>query len=246
MAGAGAGGEGCAQRRVDRPRRHGVWPARLLRQSDRDAELSTAWPRTDCATTVAHDGAVLAHPLLLTRAQPPLLRHGVHYRTSRPAFPATTARIPIREWPAVARCCATTVTALSPSASGTWRPREEPAAGPFDRWPLGRGLRALLRLSGRRHQPVLPGPGVRQPLRRAAEDSRGGLSPDRGPGRQCDPLRRRTTAGQLRRSPSSCTSAPAATHAPHHVPQEWARQVQAARSIDGWDAYREQMFARQK
>jgi arylsulfatase A-like enzyme len=32
--------------------------------------------------------------------------------------------------------------------------------------------------------------------------------------------------------------APGATHAPHHVPAEWAD--------DGWDAQRERIFARQK
>lgn len=36
-----------------------------------------------------------------------------------------------------------------------------------------------------------------------------------------------------------------ATHAPHHVPQEWADRYRG-RFDDGWDAYREQTFARQK
>jgi arylsulfatase A-like enzyme len=34
-------------------------------------------------------------------------------------------------------------------------------------------------------------------------------------------------------------------HAPHHVPKEWADKYQG-RFDDGWDAYREQTFARQK
>lgn len=38
---------------------------------------------------------------------------------------------------------------------------------------------------------------------------------------------------------------PGATHAPHHVPQEWANRYRG-RFDDGWDAYREQTFARQK
>ena len=37
---------------------------------------------------------------------------------------------------------------------------QESAAGPYDRWPLGRGLRALLRLPRRRHQPVESRPGL--------------------------------------------------------------------------------------
>ena len=39
--------------------------------------------------------------------------------------------------------------------------------------------------------------------------------------------------------------APGATHAPHHVPQEWADKYRG-RFADGWDALREQSFARQK
>jgi arylsulfatase A-like enzyme len=39
--------------------------------------------------------------------------------------------------------------------------------------------------------------------------------------------------------------APGATHAPHHVPLEWADRY-AGRFADGWDAQRESTFARQK
>jgi arylsulfatase A-like enzyme len=39
--------------------------------------------------------------------------------------------------------------------------------------------------------------------------------------------------------------APGATHAPHHVPKEWADKY-AGQFDDGWDAQREQTFARQK
>nr|WP_308030988.1 sulfatase-like hydrolase/transferase [Streptomyces sp. CoH27] len=39
-----------------------------------------------------------------------------------------------------------------------------------------------------------------------------------------------------------CTGA---THAPHHVPKEWADNYQG-RLDDGWDAYREYTFDRQK
>lgn len=39
--------------------------------------------------------------------------------------------------------------------------------------------------------------------------------------------------------------APGATHAPHHVPTEWAERY-AGRFDDGWDALRESTFARQK
>jgi len=39
--------------------------------------------------------------------------------------------------------------------------------------------------------------------------------------------------------------APGATHAPHHVPKEWADKY-AGKFADGWDAQRERTFARQK
>ena len=39
--------------------------------------------------------------------------------------------------------------------------------------------------------------------------------------------------------------APGATHAPHHVPKEWADKY-AGQFDDGWDALRERIFARQK
>jgi arylsulfatase A-like enzyme len=39
--------------------------------------------------------------------------------------------------------------------------------------------------------------------------------------------------------------APGATHAPHHVPEEWADKY-AGRFSDGWDALRHRTFARQK
>src|SRR4030081_3411928 len=39
-----------------------------------------------------------------------------------------------------------------------------------------------------------------------------------------------------------CTGA---THAPHHVPKEWADRY-AGQFDDGWDAYRQRVFARQK
>jgi len=39
--------------------------------------------------------------------------------------------------------------------------------------------------------------------------------------------------------------APGATHAPHHVPKEWADKY-AGQFDDGWDAHRERIFARQK
>ena len=51
-------------------------------------------------------------------------------------------------------------------------------------WPLVAGIRAVLRLHGRRDRPVVSRAGLRQPSRRPARHARGRLSPVEGPGRQ--------------------------------------------------------------
>ena len=67
-------------------------------------------------------------------------------------------------------------TATPPRGSArttTRRPIQYSAAGPFDQWPIGHGLRVLLRLHGRRDRPVdaVPVPGSH------ARSSRGSASP---------------------------------------------------------------------
>jgi arylsulfatase A-like enzyme len=49
----------------------------------------------------------------------------------------------------------------------------------------------------------------------------------------------------MRDKPFFAYFAPGATHAPHHVPAEWADRYRG-RFDQGWDALREEMFARQK
>src|SRR5436190_18832650 len=45
--------------------------------------------------------------------------------------------------------------------------------------------------------------------------------------------------------PFFCYFAPGATHAPHHVPEEWSAKYKG-RFDQGWDALREEILARQK
>ena len=85
---------------------------------------------------------------------------------------------------------------------GKWHlsPPEHETAGRAVR-PLAAGprVRAVLRLPRRRHQPVVPRAGLRQPLGRAAGAARGRLPPERRPGRPGDrvhPGRPRQRAGQ--------------------------------------------------
>ena len=108
-------------------------------------------------------------------------RHGPH-RGVRGGLPRLQRDHPARERLPVRDPRARTATPRSRSASGTSRPATEmhdgqPAA---TRWPLGRGLRALLRVPRRRDRPVPPGrsstttttSSPRRPPRRATTSPR--------------------------------------------------------------------------
>ncbi|MFC8951027.1 arylsulfatase [Streptomyces sp. NPDC057101] len=121
---------------------------------------------------------------------------------------------------------------------------QESAAGPYDRWPLGRGFERFYGFLGGdtsqwypdlvydNHQvepPTTPEEGyhltedlVERAMSFIADAKQ--VAPDK---------------------PFFLNLCPGATHAPHHVPQEWANRYRG-RFDDGWDAYREQTFARQK
>ena len=121
---------------------------------------------------------------------------------------------------------------------------QESAAGPYDRWPLGRGFERFYGFLGGdtsqwnpdlvydNHQvdpPATPEEGYH-------------LTPDLvdkaiqfiADAKQVDPDK-----------PFFLHFCPGATHAPHHVPKEWADKY-AGKFDDGWDAYRTATFARQK
>ncbi|MFJ9550508.1 arylsulfatase [Streptomyces erythrochromogenes] len=121
---------------------------------------------------------------------------------------------------------------------------QESAAGPYDRWPLGRGFERFYGFLGGdtsqwypdlvydNHQvepPTTPQEGyhltedlVERAISFIADAKQ--VAPDK---------------------PFFLNLCPGATHAPHHVPKEWADRYRG-RFDDGWDAYREQTFARQK
>jgi len=121
---------------------------------------------------------------------------------------------------------------------------QESAAGPYDRWPLGRGFERFYGFLGGdtsqwnpdlvydNHQvepPSTPEQGYH-------------LTPDMvdksmqfiADAKQVDPDK-----------PFFLNFCPGATHAPHHVPKKWIDKY-AGQFDDGWDAYRERTFARQK
>ena len=121
---------------------------------------------------------------------------------------------------------------------------EETAAGPYTRWPLGRGFERFYGFLGGdtsqwypdlvydNHQvepPATPEDGYH--LTEDLVDKAIDFIAD---AKQVDPDK-----------PFYLHLCFGATHAPHHVPKEWADRY-AGKFDDGWDAYREQTFARQK
>ena len=118
------------------------------------------------------------------------------------------------------------------------------AAGPYDRWPLGRGFeRYYCFLGGDTHQyyPEL----VRDNSQTEPE-----TTPEQGYHLTPDLVERATAmiadAKQVAPDkPFFLYFAPGAMHSPHHVPKEWADRY-AGRFDTGWEAYRREVFDRQR
>ena len=121
---------------------------------------------------------------------------------------------------------------------------QESAAGPYDRWPLGRGFERFYGFLGGdtsqwNPELVYDNHQIEPP---ATPEDGYHLTPDLvdkavafvADAKQVDPDK-----------PFFMYFCPGATHAPHHVPKEWADKY-AGNFDDGWDAYRTCTFARQK
>ncbi len=121
---------------------------------------------------------------------------------------------------------------------------QESAAGPYDRWPLGRGFERFYGFLGgdtSQWNPdlVYDNHQVEPP---ASPEDGYHLTPDLvdkatqfiADANQVDPDK-----------PFYLHFCPGATHAPHHVPKEWADKY-AGKFNDGWDAYRTRTFEKQK
>ena len=116
--------------------------------------------------------------------------------------------------------------------------------GPFDAWPLGAAGSRLLRVHRRREQPVGPGALRGNHPGRAADDARGGLPPDRGPGRPGHRLGPAAEGADARQAVLRVLRP-----GRHPRPAPRARRsgrTSTGRFDDGWDAQRERTFARQK
>ena len=121
---------------------------------------------------------------------------------------------------------------------------QETGAGPFDRWPLGRGFQRFYGFLGGDtsqwypdlvydNHPVEP-PRTPEEGYHLSEDLVDKAMEFISDVKQVDPAK-----------PFYMYLGFGATHAPHHVPKEWADRYAGAFD-DGWDAYREKVFARQK
>jgi arylsulfatase A-like enzyme len=118
------------------------------------------------------------------------------------------------------------------------------AAGPYDRWPLGRGFERYYGFLGGDTHNYYP---------ELVYDNHG-VEPEKSPEdgyHLTEDLTDKAIqfiadAKQIAPAkPFFMYFCPGAGHAPHHVPKEWADQYKG-QFDDGWDAYREKTFKRQK
>ena len=118
------------------------------------------------------------------------------------------------------------------------------AAGPYDRWPLGRGFERYYGfLGGDTHQyyPDLTYDNHRVEPPKTPEEGYH-LTEDLADKAISFVADAKQVAPNKPFFMYFCTGA---MHAPHHVPKEWADKYQGVFD-DGWEAYREKTFARQK
>jgi arylsulfatase len=132
-------------------------------------------------------------------------------------------------------------------AIGKWHltPTEQTsAAGPYDRWPLGRGFdRYYGFLGGDTHQyyPELVRDNSQTEAEKTPEEGYH-LTPDLVEKAKAMIADAKQVAPNKPFFMYFCTGA---NHAPHHVPKEWADRYKG-KFDDGWDAYRERTFKKQK
>ena len=130
---------------------------------------------------------------------------------------------------------------------GKWHlsPAEENTpAGPFHRWPLGRGFERFYGLGGETNQPypdlTLDNSPTRQP--KGPQDGYH-LSEDLADQAIKMVVDAHVSAPE---KPFFMYYAPGRLYAPHHVSKEWADRCFKGQFDGGWDEYRETVFANQQ
>ena len=112
-------------------------------------------------------------------------------------------------------------------------------AGPFDHWPLGKGFEHFFGFLGSETDQYKP----------ALVEDNSFIQPDgRHFSEQLTDKAISYIAKQKKAAPGKpffLYYAPGATHAPHQVPEKW-RDIYKGQFDDGWDAYREKVFANQQ
>ena len=236
---------GIAERAARRARRRRLRPARLLRLRHRDAGDRRPGGHGRPAGELPHHRAVLADPgLPADRPQPPPQRHGPGgrpgHRLSRLLGQAAAGeRLP------VARSCAAPATPATPSASGTCPPRTRrtwPRPARPGRW-LADSTAGTASTAARRTSSFPPSTTTTTASARP-RSQRGRLPPHRGPGRPGDRVPRRPARGRRGASRSFCTSRPAPATPRTSRRGRWLERYRGRFDL-GWDAWREQIFARQ-
>ena len=121
----------------------------------------------------------------------------------------------------------------------TW---ETSPAGPYDHWPTGNGFEKFYGFIG----------GETNQWDPALYDGTTPIEPPKDPSYHLTEDLTTQCAGWIRQQnmlmpdkPFFIYFAPGATHAPHHVPKEWADKYKG-KFDQGWDALREEILARQK
>jgi arylsulfatase len=132
-------------------------------------------------------------------------------------------------------------------ALGKWHltPSEaQSAAGPYDRWPLGRGFERFYGFLGGETNQWYPDLVCDNHQVDPPKTPEAGyhLTPDLVAKAKAMIADSKQVAPD---KPFFVYFCPGAAHAPHHVPKEWADKYKG-QFDDGWDAYRQRVFARQK
>lgn len=141
--------------------------------------------------------------------------------------------------------CSGTATTPSASASGTCpRAEENTLAGPFHRWPLGRGFEHFYGFLGGETSQWYPdlvqdNASISQP--KPPEEGYH-LSADLADQAIRFVLEAHVNAPE---KPFFMYCSPGCAHAPHHAPKDWIERYRG-RFDAGWDAYRQEAFTRQK
>ena len=194
---------------------------------------------------VPHDRAVRTDPRRTAqRAQPPLGRDG-HDHRDRDLGPGLSGLRPNTK-----AALATTLKLNGYSTAQFGKCHEVPPwqtspVGPFDAWPTGGGgfehFYGFIGGENNQYYPALyEGTAPIEPEKTPEEGYH--LTEDLAD-HAIDWVR--TQKALAPDKPFFVYFAPGATHAPHHVPLEWADKY-AGQFAGGWDAQREAIFARQK